>query len=159
MINTTAFYTIILLAISILLIYLLSTERKRITIKRKGIQQLPSLYSPLNQNNNKLLQDINLTIHKQTLLKEEDWIMLKEKINYIYPDFTNRIIQDFPLLTKDDLRIIILLRIGITHEDIARLCNIQLSSFRKRRMRLKQKMNIECKSISTFIQNMYILSS
>ena len=85
--------------------------------------------------------------------------MLKEKINYIYPDFTNRIIQDFPLLTKDDLRIIILLRIGITHEDIARLCNIQLSSFRKRRMRLKQKMNIECKSISTFIQNMYILSS
>ena len=125
MINTTAFYTIILLAISILLIYLLSTERKRITIKRKGIQQLPSLYSPLNQNNNKLLQDINLTIHKQTLLKEEDWIMLKEKINYIYPDFTYRIIQDFPLLTKDDLRIIILLRIGITHEDIARLCNIQ----------------------------------
>ena len=69
--------------------------------------------------------------------------------------FAVQVKKDFPILTKDDIRIILLLRIELSHEDIARLCNIQLSSFRKRRSRLKKKMNIECDSISEFIKEMY----
>ncbi|MBQ8225028.1 MAG: hypothetical protein IJZ86_06755 [Bacteroides sp.] len=130
-------------------------EEKKSKGKRKVVQQLPVLYSALNLQASNILQEINLNLSKRAQLYEEDWLELEQKINQVYHSFTTQIMQDFPLLTKDDLHIIILLRIGVSHEDIARLYNIQLSSFRKRRARLKQKMNIECESISQFIQKIY----
>lgn len=130
-------------------------EEKKSKGKRKVVQQLPVLYSALNLQASNMLQEINLNLSKRAQLYEEDWLELEQEINQVYHSFTTQIMQDFPLLTKDDLHIIILLRIGVSHEDIARLYNIQLSSFRKRRARLKQKMNIECESISQFIQKIY----
>lgn len=155
MINITAYCTFIFFLISILLICVLSMEEKKSKGKRKVVQQLPVLYSALNLQASNILQEINLNLSKRAQLYEEDWLELEQKINQVYHSFTTQIMQDFPLLTKDDLHIIILLRIGVSHEDIARLYNIQLSSFRKRRARLKQKMNIECESISQFIQKIY----
>lgn len=155
MINITAYCTFIFFLISILLIYVLSMEEKKSKGKRKVVQQLPVLYSALNLQASNILQEINLNLSKRAQLYEEDWLELEQEINQVYHSFTTQIMQDFPLLTKDDLHIIILLRIGVSHEDIARLYNIQLSSFRKRRARLKQKMNIECESISQFIQKIY----
>lgn len=130
-------------------------EEKKSKGKRKVVQQLPVLYSALNLQASNMLQEINLNLSKRAQLYEEDWLELEQEINQVYHSFTTQIMQDFPLLTKDDLHIIILLRIGVSHEDIARLYNIQLSSFRKRRARLKQKMNIECESISQFIRKIY----
>ncbi|MBQ8501214.1 MAG: helix-turn-helix domain-containing protein [Bacteroides sp.] len=153
MITTTIHYTIALLVAIILFFFFFSLKHKK-QIKKKEISH-PYQYNEQDH----ILQEIQSNIIQTQYLKENDWHTLRDKVNDIYPHFTDRIMIDFPNLSKDDLRIILLLRIGISHKEIARLCNIQLSSFRKRRNRLKQKMNIQCDSISQYIKEMYIAST
>ena len=157
MIIAALYYTIIFLIINIIFLWLLTIQKKtQYRANHEGIKfKLTTPYFLPNQETSESLRNIRSSICSLSHLEEENWKQLEIDINMLFNNFAVQVKKDFPILTKDDIRIILLLRIELSHEDIARLCNIQLSSFRKRRSRLKKKMNIECDSISEFIKEMY----
>jgi hypothetical protein len=60
----------------------------------------------------------------------------------------------YPVLSEDDIHVILLLRIDFSNAQISELFHILGSSFRIRRSRLKKKMNVSCKSITDFIKSL-----
>lgn len=105
----------------------------------------------LKMNDSELWMDIFSQI------KKEDWETVEQYINKEQDNFVVKLWQDYPLLLKEDIHIIVLLRLGVSHEKIARLFHILLASFRTRRYRIKKKMGIEDKyHLTEFIRRLYV---
>lgn len=92
----------------------------------------------------------------RTLCQMDDhkWKELETLVNEVQNNFVVKLRLSYHSLSEDDIHIILLLRIGLNHTQIAKVTNVQKSSFRIRRCRLKKKMGIECGSISDFIREL-----
>lgn len=88
-------------------------------------------------------------------LDRQGWMKLEELVNKAQNNFALRLRIDFPCLSEDDIQIILLIRVGLTHQEMAKMWNIQLKSFRMRRWRIKHKMKITCDSFTEYIRNLY----
>lgn len=99
--------------------------------------------------------DLVALVSNQSQIDEYEWGILERKVNQFHNNFAVKLRRDYLSLSEDDVRIILLLRIGMSHIQIARLTHVLMSSFRMRRSRLKKKMNVKCSSISDFIRNLY----
>lgn len=88
-------------------------------------------------------------------LDKQGWKQLEQLIDDAQDHFAQRLRADYPCLSEDDIQIILLIRSGLTHQEIAKIGNIQLKSFRMRRWRIKQKMKIDCDSFTEFIKHLY----
>lgn len=88
-------------------------------------------------------------------LDKQGWTYLEQLINNAQSNFVQRLRMDYPCLSEDDIQIILLIRVGLTHQQMAKIGNIQLKSFRMRRWRIKQKMQIDCESFTEFIKSLY----
>lgn len=75
-------------------------------------------------------------------LKESEWDDFVELINKVYCDFTQRLTEKYPTLTKSDLQICCLTKQGFSNQVISILMNLQTNSYARRKSRIKQeKMN------------------
>lgn len=75
-------------------------------------------------------------------------------VNEVQNNFVVKFRLSYPLLSEDDIHIVLLLRIGLSHTQIAKITNVLKDSFRIRRCRLKKKMGVECESITNFIKKL-----
>lgn len=62
-------------------------------------------------------------------LNESDWAELESLVNLLQNDFTCKVRQNFPMLSRDDIHIILLMHIGMKNIEIARLLHILPRSF------------------------------
>ena len=85
-------------------------------------------------------------------LNVAEWKMLEYSVNLLQENFVTKLREEFPVLSKDDIHIILLIRINM---EIARLLHILPKSFRMRRYRLKKKMRINCNSLSEFLKDLF----
>lgn len=75
-------------------------------------------------------------------LDDDSWDDFMNLINLIYNDFNKKLIEKYPTLTKEDLHICCLTRLGFNNQVIAILLNQQTNSYARRKSRIKQeKMN------------------
>ena len=75
-------------------------------------------------------------------LKENEWDDFVELIDKVYGDFTKRLTEKYPTLTKSDLQICCLTKQGFSNQVISILMNLQTNSYARRKSRIKQeKMN------------------
>lgn len=75
-------------------------------------------------------------------LDDDSWDDFMNLINLIYNDFNKKLIEKYPSLTKEDLHICSLTRLGFNNQVIAILLNQQTNSYARRKSRIKQeKMN------------------
>lgn len=72
-------------------------------------------------------------------MDEAHWEEVKENINRLYNDYTNRLVQLIPSLTESDLQICCLIKLHISNQDIATLIGISPTSVSKRKQRLKER--------------------
>ncbi|UVO99560.1 hypothetical protein NXV86_06050 [Bacteroides sp. BFG-257] len=72
-------------------------------------------------------------------LDEADWEELEGSVNLLQNNFTCKLCQNFPILSRDDIHIILLIYVGMKNVEIARLLHILPRSFRMRRCRLKKE--------------------
>lgn len=101
-------------------------------------------------NDSKLWEDIFPQI------KKDDWETIEQYLNKEQDNFVVKLRRDYPSLLEEDIDIIILLRLGVSHEKIAHLFHVLLASFRTRRYRIKKKMGIEDEfHFTEFIQKLY----
>ena len=75
-------------------------------------------------------------------LEEKEWNDYLELIDMVYSDFTQRLLERYPTLTKTDLQICGLTRQGFSNQVISIMMNLQTNSYARRKYRIKQeKMN------------------
>ena len=75
-------------------------------------------------------------------LKETEWDDFVTLIDKVYSDFTKRLLNQYPTLTKSDLQICCLTKQGFSNQVISILMNLQTNSYARRKSRIKQeKMN------------------
>ena len=75
-------------------------------------------------------------------LKESEWDDFVTLIDKVYSDFTKRLMDKYPTLTKSDLQICCLTKQGFSNQVISILMNLQTNSYARRKSRIKQeKMN------------------
>ena len=75
-------------------------------------------------------------------LKETEWNDFVMLIDKVYSDFTKRLMDKYPTLTKSDLQICCLTKQGFSNQVISILMNLQTNSYARRKSRIKQeKMN------------------
>lgn len=109
-----------------------------------------------NLNKQVQLAHLKQYIYSSKYLTLSNWKLIEEEVDSLQKDFIRKIRKLYPPLTEDDIHIILLLRIGFTNKEITTVYGILLESFRKRRYRLKKKMNIECDSICDFIRELHL---
>ena len=75
-------------------------------------------------------------------LEEKEWNDYLELIDQVYSDFTKKLMEQYPTLTKSDLQICGLTRQGFSNQVISVMMNMQANSYARRKYRIKQdKMN------------------
>ena len=72
-------------------------------------------------------------------LDDDSWDDFMNLINLIYNDFNKKLIEKYPSLTKEDLHICSLTRLGFNNQVIAILLNQQTNSYARRKSRIKQE--------------------
>ena len=75
-------------------------------------------------------------------LKENEWDDFVTLTDKVYDNFTQRLLDKYPSLTKSDLQICCLTKQGFSNQVISILMNLQTNSYARRKSRIKQeKMN------------------
>lgn len=75
-------------------------------------------------------------------LQDADWDDFIELVNHLHHGFVKRLLAKYPNLTKGDVQICCLTRLGFGNQVISTLMNQQAASYARRKSRIKQeKMN------------------
>ena len=90
---------------------------------------------------NQKLKELTMLI-KQNLQFDQDWDIFKMHFIEVHPDFFKTIIDKFPDLTNDDLKLCAYLKLQLSSKEIARLLNIESAAVNKRRNRIRKKLDI-----------------
>lgn len=72
-------------------------------------------------------------------IEEQQWKPIKEAINLLFDNYTERLVQQIPTLTESDLQICCLIKLHFTNTEIAALLAISTTSVTKRKVRLKER--------------------
>ncbi len=102
----------------------------------------------------KTVYDVQSYVASLSAISDCDWNKLEFWVNLHQDGFIYKLRYYYPILSEDDIHIILLLRIGYSNAQISKLLHILGSSFRIRRSRLKKKMNVSCESITDFIKSL-----
>ena len=139
-------YLILGVLLVVLAITLLLLRQKTLSAKLKAEEMKNQLELELKKNK-VYVTALALTeqITASTLdfdLKETEWDDFVELIDKVYSDFTKRLMEKYPTLTKSDLQICCLTKQGFSNQVISILMNQQTNSYARRKSRIKQeKMN------------------
>lgn len=83
-----------------------------------------------------------------------DWNLMKTHFRFIHKDFFETLSERFPLLTQHDLNFCAMLKLNFSTKEIARYLNIKVTSVKRRKVRLKKKLNLSEKDkLVLFIQS------
>ncbi len=150
----------------------LKEENYRIEIEKKNNELAASTMNNIRKNDllNELKGDlVNYSKKKEeqnkkndikTLLKKinlemrnnEDWLTFELHFNNAHGNFFNRLREEFPSLTSNDLKLCAYLKLNLSSKEIASLMNISTRSVEMSRYRLRKKINLDKdESLSKFI--------
>lgn len=118
--------------------YLLNRNEKLIEIK--GMVE-----DTMRKNGDRNQKDLNNIISSiDNILKGQDnWENFEKNFNRIDTDFTSRLIETFPSLSKTDIKICTYMRMNLSSKEIASLLNIAPKSLETSRLRIRKKMNLD----------------
>ena len=122
----------------------LATKAKENDEKNKVLQNLKDKFESIEENPASLKRKIGeiKQIIDSNLNSEED-NTFEIQIDELHQDFFDALREDFPDLTRYDLRLCAYIKIGFDSKEIADLLNIKPSSVYISRSRLRKKLDIE----------------
>ena len=74
------------------------------------------------------------------ILTEEDWDSFKTLFEEVYPDFFFMLKQDYPQITKAEIRLMAMLKLNLKNKEIGAMLGISPESVVKTKYRLKKKL-------------------
>ena len=108
--------------------------------KTSALNQLKQEMSQLPQNDelNTIFKSIDKAINNG-----EDWAFFEQAFNHADKKFFTRLKEKHPVLTPNDLKLCVYLRLNLSSKEIAPLLNISSRSVEIKRYRLRKKLDLE----------------
>jgi DNA-binding CsgD family transcriptional regulator len=86
------------------------------------------------------------------LSKADEWPAFKARFKELNPNYLTNLKKAHPNLSKAEIRLLILIRIGFTQKEIAHILNIAPDSVKKAKNRVRKKMELESTTkLSTYL--------
>lgn len=144
--KTVYLYIIVGLLLVALVLTLLLLRQKTLKNKLKDEESQRQLEQALKKNKvfvTALALAEQITVSTMDFdLEDKEWNDYLELIDMVYSDFTKKLLEQYPTLTKTDLQICSLTRQGFSNQVISIMMNLQTNSYARRKYRIKQeKMN------------------
>ena len=144
--KTIYLYLIVGLLLVALVVTLLLLRQKTLRNKLKDEENQHQLELALKKNKvfvTALALAEQITVSTMDFnLEEKEWSDYLELIDMVYGDFTKKLMERYPVLTKTDLQICSLTRQGFSNQVISIMMTLQTNSYARRKYRIKQeKMN------------------
>jgi len=114
-----------------------NTIRNLVTIVERELKK--DELSPAEES---ILIKLRNEIRNPQILSDNKTIF-QMKFNQLYPDYLNHLIGKFPGLSQQDLTICSAVLLNLNTQQISKMLNIDASSVRKSKYRLKKKMNLD----------------
>lgn len=73
---------------------------------------------------------------------QQEYAEFKRSIEMVTPGFTKRFVEEYPGVSDGDVKIALLISIGLSSKQIAQVLHIQPDSIKKNRQRLRQRMGL-----------------
>ncbi|NTW25417.1 MAG: hypothetical protein HGA37_12015 [Lentimicrobium sp.] len=130
-----------------------------ITAQKEFLQTIAARLDEIRLSSNtekqeKLLNDLTLLI-KQKMTFSAEMNEFYAQIELIHKDFGQNLGSSFPLLSEQEKRLAILLRLNLSSKEISTLLGISPKSVEIARYRLRKKLNLkQGESLTHFIQNL-----
>lgn len=118
----------------------LATSTMTMVNKSKTLNKIKEALLPLNED--KSLDNI-LSLIDSNINNEEDWNFFEEAFNHADKDFFKKVKEIHPLLTANDLKLCVYLRLNMSSKEIAPLLNISPRSVEIKRYRLRKKIQLD----------------
>ncbi len=101
----------------------------------------------------KIIRDVRHSIQRN--IKEDDnWEKFQENFNLVYNNFLNKLVERYPLLKLNDLKLCAYLRMELSSKEMAALLNTSARSVETARYRLRKKLNLaQGENLTDFIKN------
>jgi tetratricopeptide (TPR) repeat protein len=100
------------------------------------LRELPANAQIPKQNVDTIIYDLKKTVNAHSRDDFELYFV------QTYPVFFNKLLNDFPHLTRNELRLCAFLKLNLSSKDIASISNITLGSVKIARKRLRKSLNI-----------------
>lgn len=103
---------------------------------------------------NKRINNIRREI-KYNMTEDDNWDKFKENFNIVYDNFIQKLINLYPELKKNDLKLCAYLKMGLSSKEMASLLNTSVRSIETARYRLRKKLYLNNReNLTNFIQNL-----
>ncbi|MEZ4799740.1 MAG: 7TM diverse intracellular signaling domain-containing protein [Flavobacteriales bacterium] len=94
-----------------------------------------------------------LKMIENSVSNESDWADFEVKFKLLNPNFTSNLFDKHPDLTKSEIRLLVLIRIGYSQKEIAEILNIAPDSVKKARSRVRKKLSLgEDDALNSYIE-------
>ncbi len=116
---------------------------KYMTEKNAQIEELQEVISNINQSRSAHLEEKNgklKQVLKSHLLTEENWIKFKQAFDKQYPKYYLNIRRQYPDLTENNLKFILLQKLGLSAFETSNILGVSLEAVKKNKQRLKKRM-------------------
>lgn len=107
-----------------------------------NISKIADKYYNNNDLNRLFYNDLTRVI-EDNLNIDKEWNQFKSMFEKVHHDFFNRLKQDFPNLTENELRFCAYCKINLRTKEIARMLNVNPETVRKTKYRLKLKLDLD----------------
>jgi DNA-binding CsgD family transcriptional regulator len=92
---------------------------------------------------------------ENSLSTEAEWSEFKLKFKELNPNFLNQLLVNHPDLSKSDVRLLTLIKIGYSQKEIANILSIAPDSVKKARSRVRKKLTLpENNRLKEYLQNL-----
>lgn len=126
-----------------------------VSSKNAMLQQIIELTEQLSPDPQKIeeVSDQIKSIAKSNSHLENDWNNFVAHFNQVHPRFFESLQMQYPLLSKNDLKLAAYIRMGMSIKQIAQMLNFTPDSVKVSRYRLRQKLNLKrSDNLDDFIQ-------
>ncbi|MFH0758702.1 MAG: hypothetical protein V2B15_15545, partial [Bacteroidota bacterium] len=118
--------------------YIVKKNEKLIEVRNMMLM----LKEHIRADNKSKFTDI-LTSIDNDLKNQDNWESFELNFNLIHNNFITRLIEKYPTLSHNDLKICAYMRMNLSSKEIANLLNITPKSLETNRVRMRKRMNLE----------------
>ena len=130
----------------------LEFKNKEMVLKVMSLMKKNEMLADLSEKLNKIDEEATSEESKETIRKvagelqksqeEEIWKEFSIRFKEVHGEFYDKLLQRFPALSPNDLKLCAFLRMNMSTKDIAQLTGQRVSSLETARYRLRQKLGI-----------------
>jgi len=118
-----------------------------------NLGQLASKLKDSNPENKETIKEI-LSLLKDSVNQESIWDDFKVHFEKVHQNFFTKLKEKHNDLSQNDLRLAAYLKIGLQNKEIANILFISPESVRKRKQRLREKLNLSSQDIIEYLEQL-----